>query len=123
MAVYQGARLRNDVLPSAESSARAARRPAPASVGVAPRVRPVGLLMATIVAATIVGMVYLTQTLGTNAASTEIVRLETERNKLMQEIKRHEILALEVTQAEEVVPLARDQKLKRLGDVVVLPAP
>ena len=82
-----------------------------------------GLLMAAIVGSTIVGMVYLTQTLGTNAASTEIDLLELQRNQLIQEIKRHEIVALDMTQAEVIVPLARDQKLKRLGEPVVLPAP
>ncbi len=123
MAVYQGARLRTNALPAAEASARPPRAAAPASVGAAARVRPVGLLMAAIVAATIVGMVYLTQTLGTNAASTEIDRLEVQRNKLITEIKRHEIVALDMTQAEVVEPKARDQKLKRLGDPVVLSAP
>jgi hypothetical protein len=82
-----------------------------------------GLLMAAIVAATIVGLVYLTQTLGTNAESTEIDRLEVQRNQLIQEIKRHEVVALDMTQAEVVVPRARDQKLKRLGEPLVLPAP
>lgn len=123
MAVYQGARLRSNALSSAEVSARPARAAAPENVGTAPRVRPVGLLMAAIVAGTIVGMVYLTQTLGTNAASTEIDRLDVQRNKLITEIKRHEIVALDMTQAEVVEPLARDQKLKRLGDAIVLPAP
>lgn len=123
MAVYQGARLRTDVVPGADSSARTARPSSPATGGSAPRVRPMGLLMAAIVGSTIVGMVYLTQTLGTNAASTEIDLLELQRNQLIQEIKRHEIVALDMTQAEVIVPLARDQKLKRLGEPVVLPAP
>ena len=123
MAVYQGARLRTNAPAAAGASARQPRALAPATVGSAPRVRPVGLLMAAIVASTIVGMVYLTQTLGTNAASTEIDRLEVQRNELITEIKRHEIVALDMTQAEVVEPKARDQKLKRLGDPVVLPAP
>ena len=123
MAVYQGARLRTNAPAAAGASARPPRALAPATVGSAPRVRPVGLLMAAIVAGTIVGMVYLTQTLGTNAASTEIDRLEVQRNELITEIKRHEIVALDMTQAEVVEPKARDQKLKRLGDPVVLPAP
>ena len=123
MAVYQGARLRTNAPAAAGASTRPPRALAPATVGSAPRVRPVGLLMAAIVAGTIVGMVYLTQTLGTNAASTEIDRLEVQRNELITEIKRHEIVALDMTQAEVVEPKARDQKLKRLGDPVVLPAP
>jgi uncharacterized OsmC-like protein len=125
MAVYQGARLRTDALQPAEVSARRVRSAAaaPAAGSLTPRVRPMGLLMAAIMASTIVGLVYLTQTLGTNAASTEIDQLEVQRNKLIQEIKRHEIVALDMTQAEVVVPKARDQKLKRLGDPLVLPAP
>jgi uncharacterized OsmC-like protein len=122
MAVYQGARLRTDAAPAADTSVRRVRSSS-AGVGAAPRVRPMGLLMAAIVGSTIVGMVYLTQTLGTNAASTEIDLLEVQRNQLIQEIKRHEIVALDMTQAEVVVPLARDQNLKRLGEPVVLPAP
>ena len=123
MAVYQGARLRTDAVPAAGSPARRARSSTPVGAGAMPRVRPMGLLMAAILGSTLVGMVYLTQTLGTNAASTEIDLLEVQRNQLIQEIKRHEIVALDMTQAEVIVPLARDQKLKRLGDPVVLPAP
>ena len=82
-----------------------------------------GLLMAAIVAATMIGMVYLTQTLGTNATSYEIHRLEGKRDELIRDIKRHEIGALEMTQAETIEPLARKQGLKRLGEPVVLPAP
>jgi hypothetical protein len=82
-----------------------------------------GLLMAAIMATTMLGLVYLTQTLGTNATTSEIGTLEAERNGLISEIKRHEAVALDMTQAEVIVPKARKQKLKRLGDPIVLPAP
>ncbi len=123
MAAYQGARLRNDAPSAAASLARSSRAVGPAAAGTTPRVRPMGLLMAAIVAATMVGMVYLTQTLGTNATSYEIYQLEGERNDLIVKIKRLEIKALDMTQAEELEPLARKQGLKRLDEPVVLPAP
>jgi cell division protein FtsL len=82
-----------------------------------------GLLMAAIVAVTMLGLVYLTQTLGTNATSTEIGLLQTKRNELITDIKRLEIEALDMTQAEVIVPKARKQNLKRLGAPIVLPAP
>ena len=83
MAVYQGTRLRTSAHPAAGTSARRSRSAAPATVSPVPRVRPMGLLMAAIVAATMLGLVYLTQTLGTNATSTEVYQLETERNELI----------------------------------------
>ena len=82
-----------------------------------------GLLMAAIVAVTMLGLVYLTQTLGTNATTSEIRGLEAASTELRKEIRRHDILALEMTQADAIVPLAKKQKLKRLGGLVVLPAP
>jgi len=123
MAVYQGARVRTSPLPAGATQLRSARAAAPTTVGVSPRVRPMGLLMAAIVAAMMLGLVYLTQTLGSNATSYEIGELEKQRNELVQEIKRHEILALDLTQAEVIVPAAQKQKLKRLGEAIVLPAP
>ena len=123
MAVYQGTRLRTSAHPAAGTSARRSRSAAPATVSPVPRVRPMGLLMAAIVAATMLGLVYLTQTLGTNATSTEIYRLETERNELITDIKRKQVWALEMVQAEAVLPKASKQKLKWLGEPIVLPAP
>jgi hypothetical protein len=83
----------------------------------------VGLLMAAIVSITVLGMVYLTPTLGTNAASTEIGRLELRHEELVTAITRNEIAALELTLAEAIVPKARKQDLKRLPPPVVLEAP
>ena len=123
MAVYQGTRLRASTLSAAETTARRERSAAPSTVSPVPRVRPMGLLMAAIVAATMLGLVYLTQTLGTNATSTEIYRLETERNELITDIKRKQVWALEMVQAEAVLPKASKQKLKWLGEPIVLPAP
>ena len=82
-----------------------------------------GLLMAAIVAVTMLGLVYLTQTLGTNATSTEIGLLQGKRSDLLTDIKRNQIWALDLTQAEEIIPQARKLKLKKLGAPRVLPAP
>jgi len=122
MAVYQGTRLRSGAVRAAGTPARPVRSAVPAGNAV-PRVRPMGLLMAAIVAVTMLGLVYLTQTLGTNATSTEIGLLQTKRNELITDIKRLEIEALDMTQAEVIVPKARKQNLKRLGAPIVLPAP
>ncbi len=122
MAVYQGTRLRTTALP-AESVGRSQRASVTESVSASPRVRPVGLLMAAIVSVTLLGMVYLTPTLGTNAASTEIGRLEVRHEQLVTDITRNEIAALELTLAETIVPKAKKQELKKLPPPVVLEAP
>ena len=82
-----------------------------------------GLLMAAIVVVTMLGLVYLTPTLGTNATSTEIGRLEDQLEVLDTAITRNEIEALEMTRAETIIPLAKKQDLKRLAKPIVLTAP
>jgi cell division protein FtsL len=82
-----------------------------------------GMLMAAIVVVTMLGLVYLTPTLGTNATSTEIGRLEAQLEKLDIDIKRNEVQALEMTQAEAIIPQAKKQDLKRLDAPRVLTAP
>lgn len=123
MAVYQGARLRTDGLPAAATSTPRSRAVAAPPAGGAARVRPMGLLMAVIVAATMLGLVYLTQTLGTNATTTEIGLLEIERNDLITDTKRLQIRILKATEADVIIPKAQKQKLKKLGGITVLPAP
>jgi hypothetical protein len=123
MAVYQGARLRATATPATGSSARQARATAPPRVSSAPRVRPMGLLMAVIVAATMLGLVYLTQTLGANATTTEIYVLEGQRGEIVTDIKRLQIAILKANEPEVIVPKAQKQKLKKLGGITVLPAP
>jgi uncharacterized OsmC-like protein len=122
MAVFQGARLRSTALPAAQPVARA-RVAAPATVGSSPRVRPMGLLMAGIIAATMLGLVYLTQTLGSNATTTDIRLLGDDRAELTTEIHRHELSVLQRAGEENVIGAAHRQKLKRLDARVVLSAP
>lgn len=123
MAVYQGTRLRTTAAPSVETSARYARAAAPAPVSTSPRARPMGLLMASIVAATMLALVYLTQTLGSSATNAEIGSLYSAAGDLMSDTRTLQILALKGSEPDKIIPRAKKHKLKNLGDIVVLPAP
>jgi hypothetical protein len=136
MAVYQGTRLRSATLADRrperravravalpdqriESRVRAAARPVVAAV---PRPRPAALLMAGILAATMVGFAYLTQTLSSNATSAEIVVLEDRLQDLAQEVRHQEALVV-MWQDTELEPAAAKLGLKQHGDPVTLKAP
>lgn len=131
MAVFEGARLRTGALPNTRTGAlprsRAyparARAKEPASLPVAPRVRPAGVMMAAVVAATMVGMVYLSQTLGSNAMSKEIRLLEEQQVQMTQEVSRHAAQVLRKAESDDVAIRARQLGLKKLPPVVVLKAP
>ena len=123
MAVLQGVRLRTDTLPADGFDARRARAAATTTVDTPTRVRPMGLLMAAIVSLTVLGLVYLTQTLGSNATSSEIWLLERDKTKLQTQIARDAILVLEASDGDTVRAEARRLKLKKLGDGIVLSAP
>jgi len=123
MAVFQGARLRSTALPAAGVAARSPRVAAPVSVRSTQRVRPMGVLMAAIMAATILGLVYLTQTLGSNATNSEIRRLETQRAELVKDISRQVIIVNDFIEGDVITKRARQLGLKKLGDPVVLRAP
>ena len=123
MAVFQGARPRNVALP-AEPAVRTRRASPPAaSTRSASGVRPMGLLMAAILATTMLGLVYLTQTLGSNATSSEIGTLAGNANKLRNSLGRQDLLVLVNTDPVDLAKRARDLKLKPLDATVVLPAP
>ena len=122
MAVFQGARLRAVALPE-RGFERPARGVAVPVVGALPRPRPAGLLLAAILAGTMVGMVYLTQTLASNATSSEISDLADRRGEIARQL-RNQALAIETWADEgEVSRKARQLGLRPLGDVIVLPAP
>jgi hypothetical protein len=79
--------------------------------------------MAAIVAATMLGLVYLTQTLGSNAASSEIRSLAVEGEKVARHINN---LALSVqidSDPEAIIKRATALGLKRLDEAVVLTVP
>jgi hypothetical protein len=123
MAVYQGARLRTTAAPAGRITPRQARAAAPAPVATTPRVRPMGLLMAATVGVTILGLVYLTQTLDSNATSTEIYLMEKESGDLFGRTRSLQIQIMETADSDEVIRKAKKQKLKRLDGIDVLPAP
>lgn len=121
MAVFQGARLRTVALPE-RGFERAGRGTARPVVRALPRPRPAGVLLAGILAATMLGLVYLTQTLASNATSSEISDLADRREEIGRQL-RNQALAIETWADEaEVSRKARELGLRQLGDVVVLPA-
>jgi len=129
MAVLQGAHARPRNLPRARTTPAArpvvqAGTSTTSSTGSAvARVRPAGLLLAAIMASALFGMVYLTQTLGTNAMSSETVLLGKDGAKLQAQITRNNIQVGLLVQDDEVRAAARRLKLKDLAKPVVLPAP
>ncbi len=122
MAVFQGARLRTGALPTAAVVARP-RAAAPSTIRANRRARPMGRIMAGIVIATMLGLVYLTQTLGSNATSSEIRSLDHQRGKLTRELHRQAIQVEVLTLADVITKRAGKQGLRKLDGPVVLPAP
>lgn len=86
MAVYQGTRVRSMALPAAPAARPRPRVPASGSVGGTARIRPTGILLAGILAGTMVGMAYLTQTLGSSAIGSEIAELEAKKTDLIKDL-------------------------------------
>ena len=126
MAAFSGARLRTVALPASSTAASTERR---ARGGAQPlrrpavHLRPTGLLVAAILAATMLGLVYLTQTLGSNATSSEITDLTSRREDLGRQLRNLAVAVETNADAEEVGRRARKLGLVELGDVVVLSAP
>lgn len=125
MAVMQAARLRSTALPAASSKAPAvrARTSATTAVRSATGVRPVGLFMAGILVSTMLGLAYLTQTLGSNATSSEISKLQADRAGLDTDLRRQSIHLMNLTESDAVIDRARAQGLHSLGEPLVLRAP
>ena len=122
MAVLQGARLRTGALPATAVAVRP-RAAAPSTIRANRRARPMGRIMAGIVIATMLGLVYLTQTLGSNATSSEIRSLDRQRAKLTGELHRQAIQVEVLTLADVITKKAGKQGLRELRGSVVLPAP
>lgn len=119
MAVYQGARLRATAVPSAEAPAfrRRAARPAMTSP---PRIRPAASLVATILVATILGLVYLTQTLGANASSVEIASLAAQRESFQRQLLNQRSLIAQQTTDGRIEAWAEANGLVDLGEPVIV---
>jgi hypothetical protein len=120
MAVFQGARLRTTGLPvaTAERSVRGVlptTRPA--------RLRPTTALMGVILAGTMLGLVYLTQTLGSNAATVQIAELQSQGKELARHLANQTVAVGFAADPVEVGRRARELGLVRLGDAVTLSAP
>jgi hypothetical protein len=79
--------------------------------------------MAAIMAATMLGLVYLTQTLGANATNSAIYRLEVQLTDLKKVVTRQEADVLNATEADAVIARLKPLKLGRLGPPTVLRAP
>ncbi|CAN5859152.1 hypothetical protein BH23CHL8_BH23CHL8_18790 [soil metagenome] len=94
MAVYQGARL-----PASSIGARRAPAARPQASGreqvvARARVRPASVLLLLILAATLLGFAYLTQTLDSTATGVEVRQLRTQASELQRRIKSQEALVL-----------------------------
>jgi hypothetical protein len=123
MAVFQGARLRGGALPGNEVAVRP-RSSAPPAAWSTPRVRPVGLLIALILGSTMLGLVYLTQTLGSNVTVAELDKLAADANKLNNSLKTQALTVELYLKPRDIATRARAQQLRPLReDVLVLPAP
>lgn len=122
MAVFQGARVRTVALPPSTPAVRR-RADIASTVRSASRVGPVGLLLAIILTGTMLGFVYLTQTLGSNAASAELGRLVNQRETLDATLRNQSWAVEESVAPGPIVRRARDLGLVKLGDDVVLSVP
>ena len=86
MAVFQGARLRTAALPAGPADAPRHARQSRAATGRPPAADRASSWRA-ILAGTMLGLVYLTQTLGSNATSSEIDDLAAEREDLARQLR------------------------------------
>ncbi len=122
MAVFQGARLGTSALPQASAVARP-RPTTPTTIGSASRARPMGLLIGGILTATMLGLVYLTQTLGANATSSEIRDLQAKQVVLESALDRQAAEVRALVDPDEVISKASKLHLRKLDRRLVLRAP
>jgi hypothetical protein len=122
MAVIQGTRLRSSALPAAEPIA-SRRRGGVATPRVGTGVHPTGLVMAGILVATMLGLAYLTQTLGSDATSTQLKRLEAQERALARDRAWQMAEMIRVTGEDQVAEWAEAAGLSKRDAVVVLEAP
>jgi hypothetical protein len=128
MAVYQGVRLRSTALPAPRATQvvrRAARTATPATTSARPawRPRPAAALLAVILAGTLVALLYLTQTLATNALSVEIAQLGADIRELERQWQTNQVYVRTESAVSEVIDWAGDHGLTELRQPIRLPAP
>jgi hypothetical protein len=119
MAIYQGTRLGSvgfPGAPEAEASSRAVRPP----VAATPRIRPAVLLVAIILVGTIVGLAYLTQTLGANASNVELGRLASQRDQSQRQLLTQRSMIAARTTDGEIEERATLSGLVDLGDAFIV---
>jgi hypothetical protein len=121
MAVYQGARYRTPPLPFGARPVPE-RRVGPAPIRGHTRVRPVTVVLAGILVAFLLGLVYLTQTLQAGVANYQIDNLMIERRQLQQELQSEQGEAAQWGSESQVVEWAQQQGLTRLGNRIRVPA-
>jgi hypothetical protein len=119
MAVFQAARLRNAALPAPAYRTRR-HSSAVISTHVTPGVRPAGLLMAAILVSTMLGLAYLTQTLGTSATGSAVQKLESTARGLDTKLSVQSAQVADLTEADVVIANARQQGLRKLDDEIKL---
>lgn len=82
-----------------------------------------GILIAMILVATMVGLAYLSQTLGTNATTEEINEMTGKANAARKILSRQALLIDFDTDPQVIARKAGELRLRSLGDPVVLRAP
>jgi hypothetical protein len=121
MAVYQGARYRTPPLPFGARPVTQ-RRVARVPVRARTRVRPVTMVLAAILVAFLLGLVYLTQTLQAGVANYQIDNLMIERRTLQQELQSELGEAAQWGSESQAVDWAQQHGLTRLGNRISVPA-
>jgi cell division protein FtsL len=79
--------------------------------------------MAGILVSTMLGLAYLTQTLGSGATSSEVRALEATARGLETKLSVLSVQAAKLTAADRVIASARKQGLRKLDAEIVLRAP
>jgi len=113
---YQGARPRQAVLP-----ARPARRRVSTPVRAGRRSHPIGLLMAGVLVAFLLGLIYLAQTIQMAATSYQVGQLMAERDDLLRQVETVETTIIGWGSEPLVLERAQQQGLDPLGARVRIP--
>lgn len=120
MAVYQGARVHAAVMPA--RSAALPRRRMHVPLVTVRGVRPAGAVIGVILIVTLFGLVYLTQTLRSAAASLEVERLLAERAQLERQLLVQQGTIARWNSQAGVTEWAQNKGLDDLGDLLILNA-
>lgn len=117
MAVYQGARTRSVTIPAGARPV-AARRAQDIPARARRRLRPVAFVLAGILVAFLLALVYLTQTLQSGVTNYQIDNLLSERQQLQHELHSQQGAVAQWGSEPQVVQWAQQQGLNRLGSTL-----